>query len=260
MTRDAREMGFWEHIEELRHRLITTLATILGLSIVSYFFADYLIEAITQRSAGGRAVCEDRIAAVNALFGRHGAQFVVQGTGTILQVRAPQRPAWLITVRATYADGLKFRIPLVSPFIDPTVVVILSDQVSVFVGLFNRTRRKRRIGRRLVSGEDLEQQSVEAERTSCRTTVAPGSGDPLGPVLVVVESVENPVGSRCQFADDATSLGQRLQAGVNDSEVGSSGFGVGDSPVPVEIERLEGSCPLSCIIAGLLVRGVVSSW
>jgi sec-independent protein translocase protein TatC len=48
MTRDAREMGFWEHIEELRRRLITTLATILGLSIISYFFADYLIEAVTH--------------------------------------------------------------------------------------------------------------------------------------------------------------------------------------------------------------------
>ena len=48
MKRDPREMGFWEHIEELRWRLIKTLATILGLSIVSYFFADYLIDIITR--------------------------------------------------------------------------------------------------------------------------------------------------------------------------------------------------------------------
>ncbi len=80
------------------------------------------------------------------------------------------------------------------------------------------------------------------------------------PILVIVESVENPVGSGCQLADDASSLRQRLQAGVNDSEIGSSGFGVGDFAVPVQIEGLKGGGPLSSIITGLLVRGGMRSW
>lgn len=48
MSRDPREMGFWEHVEELRQRLIKSLATILVLSIIAYFFADYLIDAVTR--------------------------------------------------------------------------------------------------------------------------------------------------------------------------------------------------------------------
>lgn len=48
MPRDPREMSFLEHVEELRWRLIKSLATVLALSIVSYIFADKLIEAITH--------------------------------------------------------------------------------------------------------------------------------------------------------------------------------------------------------------------
>lgn len=48
MTHSPREMSFWEHLEELRHRLIVSMAAVLILSIVSYGFADWLIDAVSR--------------------------------------------------------------------------------------------------------------------------------------------------------------------------------------------------------------------
>jgi sec-independent protein translocase protein TatC len=48
MTRDPLEMGFWQHVEELRWRLIKSLATVLVMSIVGYIFAEQLINAVTR--------------------------------------------------------------------------------------------------------------------------------------------------------------------------------------------------------------------
>ncbi|GAB4323422.1 MAG: hypothetical protein Kow0074_15660 [Candidatus Zixiibacteriota bacterium] len=47
MTPDPRDMSFWEHLEELRWRLIKSMSAILILSIVAYVFADQLIDIVT---------------------------------------------------------------------------------------------------------------------------------------------------------------------------------------------------------------------
>lgn len=46
--RDPREMSFWDHLEELRRRLIKAVGAVLLLSIVSYIFSDWLIGAMTR--------------------------------------------------------------------------------------------------------------------------------------------------------------------------------------------------------------------
>lgn len=40
-------MSFWEHLEELRWRLIKSLSAVLIMSIVAYIFADKLIDVVT---------------------------------------------------------------------------------------------------------------------------------------------------------------------------------------------------------------------
>ncbi len=43
-----REMNFWEHLEELRWRLIKAIAAVLILSIVSYFYSEWLLDLVTR--------------------------------------------------------------------------------------------------------------------------------------------------------------------------------------------------------------------
>jgi sec-independent protein translocase protein TatC len=47
MTTTPRDMNFWDHLEELRWRLIKSMSAVLVLSIVAYIFADQLINAVT---------------------------------------------------------------------------------------------------------------------------------------------------------------------------------------------------------------------
>ncbi len=47
MIINPRDMSFWEHLEELRWRLIKSLSAILIMSIVAYIFADKLIDVVT---------------------------------------------------------------------------------------------------------------------------------------------------------------------------------------------------------------------
>ncbi len=48
MAKDKTNMGFLEHLEELRHRLIVCMSSVLIISIVGYFFAEYMIDFLTK--------------------------------------------------------------------------------------------------------------------------------------------------------------------------------------------------------------------
>jgi sec-independent protein translocase protein TatC len=48
MTADPGEMSFLAHLEELRWRLIKSIASVLIVSIVAYFFSDRLLEWLTS--------------------------------------------------------------------------------------------------------------------------------------------------------------------------------------------------------------------
>jgi sec-independent protein translocase protein TatC len=48
MLGDPRQMSFLEHLEELRHRLIKSLASILVFSIGAYFISDHIIGVVTR--------------------------------------------------------------------------------------------------------------------------------------------------------------------------------------------------------------------
>lgn len=48
MAKNDANMGFLEHLEELRHRLIICMASILVMSIIGYFFAEQLIDFLTK--------------------------------------------------------------------------------------------------------------------------------------------------------------------------------------------------------------------
>lgn len=62
------------------------------------------------------------------------------------------------------------------------------------------------------------------------------------------------MGQASQLAEDASSFGPGLETGVDDPEVGPSGFGVGDLAVVIEIERLQGRFPIDITTLGPLVR------
>ncbi len=61
-----------------------------------------------------------------------------------------------------------------------------------------------------------------------------------------------------QLAEDTASFRPRLETGVDDPEVGSSGFGVGDLAVVIEIERFQRRLPVDITVLSLLVRGGLS--
>ena len=46
MTKPSSEMTFWEHIDELRLRIISSLLVFFLTSIVSYIFIDHILEFI----------------------------------------------------------------------------------------------------------------------------------------------------------------------------------------------------------------------
>lgn len=48
MPRNTREMSFLEHLEELRWRLVKSVATVLAFSIAAYFFSDAILDLITK--------------------------------------------------------------------------------------------------------------------------------------------------------------------------------------------------------------------
>jgi len=41
-------MSFWEHLEELRWRLIKSLAAVLVTSIIAFLFSDWMLAIITR--------------------------------------------------------------------------------------------------------------------------------------------------------------------------------------------------------------------
>ena len=41
-------MPFWNHVDELRYRLIKSLITVIVFSIIAYFFSDNLLQIISQ--------------------------------------------------------------------------------------------------------------------------------------------------------------------------------------------------------------------
>jgi sec-independent protein translocase protein TatC len=48
MGKEVSDMGFLDHLEELRGRIIKSLASIILLSIVAYVFSDHLLDFITR--------------------------------------------------------------------------------------------------------------------------------------------------------------------------------------------------------------------
>ncbi|MEW5875648.1 MAG: twin-arginine translocase subunit TatC [Candidatus Zixiibacteriota bacterium] len=103
--RDPREMSFWDHVEELRKRLIRSLAAILIISIVSYVYSDWLIELMTRHIETVYFMGPTEAFAVKikvSLF-----------AGLILAIPVVLYQLWQFVVPGLYAHEVKLVIPVV---------------------------------------------------------------------------------------------------------------------------------------------------
>jgi len=105
MPRDPREMSFWEHLEELRWRLIKSVAAVLVMSIGAYIFSDWMLEVLTRPI--------DKIYFIGI-----GEAFSVRiklslFTGLILALPVLFYQAWKFVVPGLYASEVKMVIPVV---------------------------------------------------------------------------------------------------------------------------------------------------
>jgi len=98
-------MGFLEHLEELRRRLITCLASVLVLSIIGYFFAEYMIDFLT------RPVGEVYFMAPTEAFGVRIK--ISLFAGAIASIPVILYQSWQFVVPGLYEHEVKLVIPVV---------------------------------------------------------------------------------------------------------------------------------------------------
>ncbi|MBI5868210.1 MAG: twin-arginine translocase subunit TatC [candidate division Zixibacteria bacterium] len=105
MPNDPREMSFWEHLEELRWRLIKSVAAVLVMSIVAFFFSDWMLEVLTKPI--------DKIYFIGI-----GEAFSVRiklalFAGVILALPVLFYQGWKFVVPGLYASEVRMVIPVV---------------------------------------------------------------------------------------------------------------------------------------------------
>ncbi len=98
-------MSFWEHLEELRWRLIKSVAAVLVMSIVAFFFSDWMLEVLTKPI--------DKIYFIGI-----GEAFSVRiklalFAGVILSLPVLFYQAWKFVVPGLYASEVRMVIPVV---------------------------------------------------------------------------------------------------------------------------------------------------
>jgi len=105
MLRNPREMSFWEHIEELRWRLIKSLAAVLVTSIVAFFFSDWMLDILT------RPIDKIYFIGIGEAFSVRIKLSLFAGVVLALPVLFYQ--AWKFVVPGLYASEVKMVVPVV---------------------------------------------------------------------------------------------------------------------------------------------------
>lgn len=98
-------MGFLEHLEELRHRLIVCMASVLITSIVGYFFAEYMIDFLV------RPVGEVYFMAPTEAFGVRIK--ISLFAGLIVSIPVILYQMWRFVVPGLYKHEVRLVIPVV---------------------------------------------------------------------------------------------------------------------------------------------------
>ncbi len=105
MARESGEMGFIEHLEELRRRLIICISSVLILSIVGYFFATEMIDFLTK------PVGEVYFMAPTEAFGVRIKIALFAGLAASIPVLLYQ--LWKFIVPGLYQHEVKMVVPVV---------------------------------------------------------------------------------------------------------------------------------------------------
>jgi len=105
MLEGHREMSFLEHLEELRHRLIKSVASILVFSIGAYFISDQIIAIITRPIDEVYFMAPTEAFAVRIKI----SLFV----GLILALPVVLYQAWQFVVPGLYSHETRIVIPMV---------------------------------------------------------------------------------------------------------------------------------------------------
>lgn len=105
MPRTPHEMSFWEHLEELRWRLIKSAAAILIMSIGAFFFSDWMLEILT------RPIDKIYFIGIGEAFSVRIKLSLFAGLVLALPVLFYQ--AWKFVVPGLYASEVKMVVPVV---------------------------------------------------------------------------------------------------------------------------------------------------
>jgi len=105
MLRNPREMSFWEHLEELRWRLIKSLAAVLVTSIIAFLFSDWMLAIIT------RPIDKIYFIGIGEAFSVRIKLSLFAGLVLALPVLFYQ--AWKFVVPGLYASEVKMVVPVV---------------------------------------------------------------------------------------------------------------------------------------------------
>jgi sec-independent protein translocase protein TatC len=103
-------MGFLDHLEELRWRLIKSLAAILVGAIISFIFIDYLIELLLLPTKRIETQFDLQVLKVQGMFVLKWGLAMV--AGTILAIPVLTYQIWKFVVPGLYARERKYFIPL----------------------------------------------------------------------------------------------------------------------------------------------------
>jgi sec-independent protein translocase protein TatC len=109
-NKNQKDMGFLDHLEELRWRLIKTLAAILVGAIISFIFIDYLIELLLLPTKKIETQFDLQVLKVQGMFVLKWGLAMV--TGLILAIPVLTYQIWKFVVPGLYAKERKYFIPL----------------------------------------------------------------------------------------------------------------------------------------------------
>lgn len=105
-----KNMGFLDHLEELRWRLIKSLAAILVGAIISFIFIDYLIELLLLPTKKIETQFDLQVLKVQGMFVLKWGLAMV--AGAILAIPVLTYQIWKFVVPGLYARERKYFIPL----------------------------------------------------------------------------------------------------------------------------------------------------
>ncbi len=110
-NKESKEMGFLDHLEELRWRLIKSLAAILVGAIITFVFIDYIIEILILPTKKLESQFDLQVLKVQGMFIlKWGLAFV---GGTILAIPVLTHQIWKFVVPGLHKKERVYLFPLI---------------------------------------------------------------------------------------------------------------------------------------------------